>query len=261
MRQEQGFDFEAFQNRRAWKKVGLDIGRMNERATEVADDYRALVTADPLTGIDKLGLFLEEMRDINPNRSFVEAVAAGPNPEWTGQLLALLGTRYSYLDRDTRSVVLTKGLGFLDRQRYDISQGNVSYIDNPHLAADIAVSRPLYWPGFEEYTGILTRLRTWDEIEPQVERAKSTFWLSLAITRPDMASDDVRNGLERIYPTLLDKTLDAIAAITAERAVDKHRSDGTPVEEYTDERIAKYDSRYSDAIRTKIVEHNWIRLE
>ena len=236
------------------------IGNKNRQASDVVDSFYTLMMDDPISAINKLTSYIEQARDVNENRAFVEAIAGGPNHDWTGPILDIFGIAYPSLKREARTKGLEKILNFLDGLNYFNSQSNVELINEPWLVADIVINRSLYWCGYEEYTKLLRSNRTWRELEPHMKSIRSAFWFAIAVTRPKYSSLELRTAFYKEFPTLIDRTKDAIAAITFNHAQDTNKRDGTIVEDYIQKSLSKYDPLLNNDIRSKMEEKKWIRM-
>lgn len=252
--------FEDAQHKRLANSITKAFGGMYEQAADVAHEYATLMSQDPRAAILQLPVYLNRARDINPERSFVEAVANGPNPDWTAPMLDIIGVAYPTLDKETRKEALLQCLGFLNGLRYDYSQMQVELINEPWLVADIVIDYPLYWCGFQDYCELLEKNRAWEQLYPQLNGIRSAFWFTLAIVRTEFASDTIKDNFYRLFPTLTDRTLDAIAGITHDHAEHNFKKDGTPLEEGIEKRLFKYDHRFHADIKRKIEERKWITL-
>lgn len=235
---------------------------MNVRANEVANSYLQLMLENPILAIRQLPKFIEQARDINEGgaRGFVEAVAGGPNYDWTAPMLDIIGIVYPELDKESRKEGLLGCLGFLDRLNYFNSQNNVELINEPWLVADIIINRGLYWCGYAQYCDLLERCKKWPDFQKEIKSARSEFWLSLAVVQPECSSLEVRANYYKQFSGLIDRTQDAIAAMTFNHAQDANKRDGTSIEGYIEKSLSKYDVLLHEAIRRKMKEEKWIRL-
>lgn len=66
---------------------------MNVKAKKIAEDFSQLMVNNPSLAIQELPDFLKKVRDINKHRAY-EAVAGGPNHDWTGPILDIIGIMY-----------------------------------------------------------------------------------------------------------------------------------------------------------------------
>lgn len=253
--------FEAFARKKKidqWMEV---MGGWWEKADQVAEEYRGLITTDPKLAIKQLPDFLDKARDINPERSFVEAVAGGPNPDWTAPLIDIIGAVYPSLDKQTRKEALSVSLNFLDVLNYFNSQQNVELINEPWLVSDIVINRPLYWCGFKKYCNLLEKNPTWESFYPHLKSVRSAFWLGMAVSRTKYASEPVQTNFYRMFPTLMDRTQDAIAAIIFVNAQNDYLEEDTPIIQSIESSLFKYDPRLYKGIVKKIEERKWVDLD
>jgi hypothetical protein len=236
------------------------FGAMNEQASEIADSYLKLMMEDSALAIKQMNTFIGRTRDVNLERALGEAMV-GPNQDWTAPMLDILGIVYPSLEKDVRKEGLKKCFKFLDGLRYDYSQSNVELINEPWLVADIVINRSLYWCGYKEYALLLGKNRTWKELEPNLEITKSAFWLAIAVTRPKYSSLEVRTRFYEKFPDLMDRTQDAIAAVTYVFGLKINEGEGTSIEEYIDTELLKYDPLLHQNIKSKIKKGKWVLLE
>jgi len=240
-------------------KVMSALDSNYDNAASIAQEYYELMQNDPLHAIEKLGHFINRARNVNEDAAFVEAVAGGPNHDWTAPMLDILGMMYPTLARDVREKGLRRCLKFLDSLRYDYAQNHVELINEPWLAADIVLNEPLYWCDYKEYYALLEKHKTWHEFQVHIPQVKSQFWLSLAVLKPTISSLDVRLNFYTQFKELMDRTLDALAGIIYEEAQRMSSHEG--VEDYIIHSLSKYDTYWYKDITTKITEKKWIKLE
>lgn len=220
-----------------------------------------LMCRDPRQGIRRLPEFMERIRDVNSDRAFVEAVAGGPNPHWTGSLLDVLSMIYPEVDRDLQVEALTTCLYFLDRQNYFTSQENVELIKDPWLVRDIIINFSLYWPGFQKYVDLLEANRDIASFKKALGKVQNGVWMAWAVIHSDFASLPVRKWYYENFPELIDHTLDAIAGITFDHAEHDWENKKIPIEEGIEKRIKKYDPFLHRAIHQKVSERKWIKIK
>jgi hypothetical protein len=253
-------NIEEARKKKSKEKLVSSVGVLYEAAGDIAKSFNKLMSENPVSAIKKLPEFIEKARNVIPDRGLVEAAAGGPNPHWTSPMLDILGIVYPTLEKDVRKEGLLKCLNFLDNLGSGHAQCNVEFIDEPWLVADIAVNRPMYWRECEQYTWLLRGTKSWKNFSPYIMSAKSEFLLALAVIRPADSSLEIRTNFYKQYPDLIDRTLDAVAAITFERAIESNKRNGVSVDEYVNGRIRNYDPLFHDGIRKKIEEKKWIKL-
>jgi len=253
-------NFEEALRRKSFDRALSQMIDTSSRAYDVANSYYQLMQKSPSIAIDKLDEFMEKVRDINPERCFVEAVAGGPNHDWTAPMLDIVGIMYPTLDRELRTKSLIKCMSFLDGLRYDYSQNHVELINEPWLVADIVISRDLYWCGYQDYIALLNKHKDWDGLRKDSTRIKSDFWLTYALVKPEYSSLDIRYNYYKTYPELVDRTLDGIAGILATRSELFLEKKGTPILESYEKYLSKIDTILHDRILSKIEENKWIKL-
>lgn len=240
------------------QRVINGIGDMYQQAGEVASAYYQLMLAKPEEAIQRFPEFMEKARGVNPGIG--EAMAGGPNHDWTAPIINIVGIIYSAQERNIRKNILQQCMNFLDGINYLNSQRNVALINDPWLAADIVITRPLYWCGYKEYCDLIKENKTWQEFSGKIETTRSDFWLAMAVTHPEHASLDIRTQFYKQYPTLMDRTEDAIAAMVAVYGGRKAERNGVPLETCINKRLVKHDPMLHDDIRRKIEEEKWILL-
>jgi len=231
-------------------------------SAENTETFHELALRDPNLAVQQLPEFIERARNsAGPGTKAYEVYVGGANHDWTGPLIDVVGTVYSLLEVETRQQALGNIFGFLDQQNYFAAQDNVELVNEPWLVADILVNRDLYWCGYQQYVEMLEKHPNWSELFPHLGEVKSAFWMALAVSQPRFASDDVRGNFTSVFPTLVDRTQDAIAAITTAHAQNKFLTDDKPVAESVQASLFKYDHSWIPAIRRKIGEKKWIDLD
>ena len=81
-------------------KIAIELKGFNAQATSTASFYHDLAKTSPTTALQRFSSALEVVRNANPNRALVEAIATGPNPDWTGPMLKIMGHIYPNLDKN-----------------------------------------------------------------------------------------------------------------------------------------------------------------
>lgn len=253
-------DFEKAFRERMIGRLMNQFGTMYQQAGVVADDYFKLMLERPEEAIRRMPEFIDRARDTNPVRAY-ESMAGGPNHDWTGPLLDILGIVYPTLDRKARENGLRQCMNFLDGLNYAYSQNHVELINEPWLASDIVITRPLYWCGYKQYCDLAEQNKSWKYFSEKMKSARSAFWLAMAITHPEYASLEVRKNFHEQFPTLMDRTKDALAAMAAVYGGRKSEKEELKLADCIDERLAKHDPMLHDDIRAKIEEKKWILLK
>ena len=110
-------DFEKPFRERMVGKLAAQLGTMYQQAGKIAAEYQQLMLEQPEEAITKLPQFIDRARCINNNKSY-EAYTGGPNHDWTGLMLDVLGTVYPELERRAREKGLKQCLKFLDELSY-----------------------------------------------------------------------------------------------------------------------------------------------
>ena len=234
-----------------------EVESMYRQAREVADEYYQLMLENPEEAIQKLPEFIDKARGSTKG---YDSMAGGPNHDWTSHMLDILGIVYPGLERDMRENGLKRCMNFLDGLNYVNSQDNVSLINEPWLASDIVITRPLYWCGYTQYCELAEQNKSWKDFSEKLKYVRSAFWLAMAITHPEYASLEVRKNFQEQFPRLMDRTKDALAAMAAVYGGRKAEREGLEVDACIEERLAKHDPLLHDDIRKKIEEKKWILL-
>lgn len=249
--------FETHYQKRLVDKWMSTIGRWYQNAASTAEDFGQLLAQDPRVAIDQLPRYLDQAANADGGGYH----PGGPNHDWTAPIIDLIGIVYPHLDNNVRAEALKRSLGFLDGLNYFNAQFNVELLNEPWLVADIIVNRPLYWCGFKSYSELLRQKRAWAELQPDLEGARSAFWMAYTVVRTEYTTPEVQANFYRIFPTLVDRTQDAAAALIACDAQRENLQDGIPVEESIEAALFKYDKTLHTSIRSKIGERKWIILE
>lgn len=251
----QVIDFGTRVREREFSKVAEDLSRKYGRAEEILSEYLLIAVSDPNKAMNELSRFLKKVRDLNsPN------VTGGPNPEWTGPLLDVVGMLYPMLNKNTRKESLVTCLDFLDSQNFYNSQEQVSYINEPWLVSDIIINRSIYWCGYGEYADLISKHSEWEDLLNNIREIRSEFFFALALMQPEYSSLNIRANYYKKFPELKDRTEDAIATFIADIAQLGFREDNIPIEETIGIELLRYDSALHDNIRSKIKEEKWVKL-
>lgn len=252
-------DFEKPFRERVVGRLMNELGTMYQKAGDVANDYYKLIVENPEEAIQRLPEFIDHARDASPVRAY-EAMTGGPNHDWTGPMLNILGIVYPNLERRVREKGLQQCMDFLDGLNYFNSQDNVALINEPWLASDIVITRSLYWCGYTQYCDFAEKHKSWKDFSEKMKSARSAFWLAMAVTLPKHTSLEVRKNFYEQFPTLMDRTKDAIAAMAAVYGGRKAEREGWDINEGIDAWLQGVDPLLYDNIRTKIEEKKWILL-
>lgn len=245
---------------RAAKQIFSQLGGLYTEASNVIEEYARLMQHNPKNAIERLPEFIKKALDVNPEPAYA-AMAGGPNQDWTGPLLDLIGSIYPTLSREQREFALKKVFCFLDFQNYDNAQWQVEKIQEPWLVGDILVTRPLYNPGWKSYAELLQQHRTWDTLSEHLPLDTNRFLLTIPLIQPSYSSLEVRTNFYRKLPTLLDRAQDAIAALFYESASYHTQKENTPFEETLQRKISCVDPLLHDSLCKKLEEKKWIKLE
>jgi len=252
-------DFEQpFRERMLGNVIG-DMGKMFQQAGDIAEEYQQLMRQYPNEAIDKLPEFIDRIRDINPERAY-ESLAGGPCEKWIGPVLNIFGEVYPELNRESRKKGLKLCINFLDDLRYDYAQNKLEVIQEPWLATDIVITRPIYWCGYKEYCDFADTHQKWKDFSKGIGSVKSAFWLAMGVVQHKHTSLEVRQNFYERYPVLMERTKDAIAAMAAVYGGRKAVKENISVDEGIDKWLNGVDSLLYNDIRTKIEEKKWILL-
>lgn len=135
----------------------------------------------------------------------------------------------------------------------------MAYINDAWLASDVIInSKFLYWPGYAEYVKDL-KGKSWQEFEPVFNNAKSSFFASYAILDNRYSSPELRSVFYEARPVLVDRALDGIAAVIANRAALVSGHDNVPLDEVMREELSLFDECLHDKIKVKIKEEKWVK--
>lgn len=239
-----------------------EVDGMYQNAAQNVDEFYRLTLENPSFAIKRISEFIERARKSSgPEWSLAEAYGGGPNHDWTGPILDTVGIVYPVLPPDARKEALSNIFKFLDNQNYYVAQSNVEMINEPWLVADIVANVSLYWCGYKDYTNMLQDNPTWSELYPHLSKVKSAFWMAFAVSQPQYASNEIRDNFSHIFPTLTDRTLDAIAAITSVGAQNEFLRKGIPINQTIEASMFKYDPRFHKSISAKIQERKWVDLD
>ncbi len=244
------------------ESVLRDIAKLDEQGKAIGREYAQLMYDNPMHALRQFPQFMQRTREVNT--PFGEAAAGGPNHSWTGPMLNTLGTVYPSLDHSKREQGLRYCLRFLDGLNYMHSQNQVEVIQEPWLAADIVISRSIYFPGYDYYCKMAAQHKTWKDFLPQIdsESTRSPFWLAMAVTDPRYTSLDVRTHFYKQFPMLMDHTKDGIAAMVAVYGGRKAEREGLKREDCIRERLVKlHDPLLHEEIYAKIKEEKWVCVE
>lgn len=255
--------FEEGVKKRWVKHVMNGLDAAYEKAGENADSFRQLLLDNPGEGIAQFPTFLRKARDINPNAAFVEAVAGGPNHDWTAPIIDSVGIIYPELSVENRTRSLQMIMSYLDSLRYDYSQNHVERLNEPWLVGDITINSTnmFYWPGITQYSELLSQYATWEELHPHLHEVRSAFFMAFTVSKRKYTNNHIRQNFYHTFPSLTDRTQDAIAAIIYVRAQNAFLLEGTPIQEYVESKLFGYDPAIAPLIMRKIDERKWIDLD
>lgn len=237
-----------------------EMENMYGKAGEIMHEYTSLMQRDFSEGLKQFPSFLYKVRNIN-NLSY-EALAGGPNHDWTCPLINIVGNLYSILKEEERTRAAKIVLNYLDGINSDYAQNHVERIHEPWLVRDIVINRWLYWPGFEEYSFFLKENPTQKEFRERVDTAKSKAWFSLAVMySKGEVTLDLRQSFYKDFPNLVDRTLDFIAARIKHGAETFAERKGISQDIYVEEHLQDYDISLHFKIKEKIAKAKWVIIE
>lgn len=252
--------------KKSWNIEGLlqSLEAIYQTGREIAETYSTLMYKDSLSAIKLFPQFVHQAKNINPNSSFVECVAGGPNHEIIGPILQVVGEVYPTLEKNIQKEALIKVTDYLVRLNSFYAQNHVAMIDEPWLVADIIVNYPRYWPGFERCKDLLQKHPRWTDFSKHI--SKESFWMAVAVTRTEYASLDIKFNFYKKFPRLLDRTKDAIAAFlyNETRNITKNEQldlfEPNSLEEGIHRKLRWYDALLHEDICRKLKESKWINL-
>jgi hypothetical protein len=250
---------EAKQRNEQIEKVMGGLVAAHDKVGSVIREFRELIQRDALAAISRLPEYIYKARNVTDR--IHESMCGGPNQDWVGPILSAIGDVYSLFEKNERSQILRICMDYLDSCNYFNAQDHVALIDDPWLVSDIVITRPLYWPGYKRYANLLEENKIWKEVQEKMSEVRSAFWMAFAVSMKKGPSDNVRGNFYRTFPGLMDKTMDGIAAITAEHAASEAKIEGSDLENNIQERLFKYDPGLVPRVRKKIKEAKWIRMD
>jgi hypothetical protein len=241
-----------------------------DNAKEIEVEFRTLVENDFEKGLDEFFKYLNKARDLNPNRSYAEAMAGGPNHDWTGPIISALGDIYPKLDKEKRLLALQRVLGFFDRLNYMYVHNHMDFIDDPWLVMDITNKRPIYWCGYAAYKDAIDKMGSWDEFENKYiekiddiyrlnkDAVKSACFLTMAVCSPSNPKQEFKERYNLLFPELVDRTKDVLACRAYFRAKYESEKEGADFDEALDQGLMRYGEDWYDDLKNKIEEQNWL---
>lgn len=251
-------DFEQGKSRRWVKRAMQSFDDLNARADENISEFHKLMLQDPTSAISAFTTFVQQGRDIN---QLPDAMIGGPNHDWIAPLIDVGGSVYPELPVGERTRFLEMVMNYLSSLNSFYSQNHVELINEPWLVADILVNSDwMYWPGFIQQSGMLEKYPTWEALYPHLGEVKSAFFMALAVSKPKYSTDQIRRNFYQTFPSLTDRTQDAIAALIYVRAQNAFLKEGIPIHEYVESKLFGYDPEIAPNILRKIKEKKWIDL-
>ncbi|MBN1645801.1 hypothetical protein JW868_02060 [Candidatus Woesearchaeota archaeon] len=160
-------------------------------------------------------------------RCLIEAIAGGPLETIPWAVYNAVGAVYPYLTREQKDNALREILRILDRRNYlEVNGGHGGYghtpgIREPLLLSDIAVVRPLYWPGLFEEDHLFRDNPTWADWKANVmlengmfnpRVVNSDFCVAYRLLRNDLRGHPEAYSVEA-NPAFLERTLHGIVAM------------------------------------------------
>lgn len=136
-----------------------------------------------------------------------------------------VGAAYPYLDRDQKDEALGQILSVFDGMNYaDVNgargAGYTNGVRDPVLLADIAIARPLYWPGLDEGQHVVDQYEDFESLQSDImtdrgtmnpEAVSSDFLVSYALLRSDL-HDWGEDFAQAADSEFLDRTIRGIVA-------------------------------------------------
>ena len=159
-------------------------------------------------------------------RAFIEAIAGGPYETIPWALYNAVGAAYPFLEREQKNNALTQILNILDGRNYaEVNgargAGHTTGIREPLLLSDIAIARPLYWPGLHEEENLWKKCSSFEDFKKQnmneegmfkKDRVKSDFIVAYSLLRSDLANFG-EDYIKAANPDFLERTLQGIVGM------------------------------------------------
>ena len=199
-------------------------------AEDYSEKFSQLLWENPKKALDEFFNIYDEALNksyTNPktgenSRFFIEATCGGPHEAIPSALYNSVGTIYPILDRETKNYALKNILGILDSIRSDYVQiSHTSCIHEPLLLSDIAIARPIYWPGLDEGKFLINKSKIFPDFKVEFmddqgffkkNKVNSDFIVGYSLLRSDFCNwgEDYINIAN---PNFLDRTLKGIVSM------------------------------------------------
>lgn len=206
-------------------ELDRQLGHHANSAAVFGDDLRKRLKEDPEAAIgtirETLDRGLDDAYGTEEQRGLAEAYGGGPFEAVPRTVYNAVGAVYPYLRREHKDAALEEVFGELDRVNYGtVQQRHTNGIHEPELVADIAVARPLYWPGlgeaeqiaeeFDDFSGVEAGLMEDGRFDPR--KVDSEFLVTYGLLRTDY-TDYGEQLVMALDQEFLERTLEGIVAL------------------------------------------------
>jgi hypothetical protein len=212
------------------KKIVEAFGKHKQISNEVLNNFSQLLWTNPEKALNEFFDYYDKSLDKvytnkegEKNRCFVEATCGGPHEAIPSAFYNSIGAIYPVLKREIKNKSLEKILNIFGGLRYDYVQiSHSSYIREPALLSDIAISCNLYWPGMDEGENLIKKYNNLfcdfkfeaiDEkgnFNPNI--IQSDFIVAYSLLRKDFCNWG-EEYVKIANPNFLDRTLNGIAGM------------------------------------------------
>lgn len=173
-----------------------------------------------------------------------------------------LGGIYSLLPRDVQDKALAAFLTQFDPVNYSrVQMNHTRFIREPLVLGDLCVVRRLYWPGLEEASELIKKLRDFSHFEKELisedglfnpEKVKSDFCMAYAALRSDISLFG-SDYATRCNSKFLDRVINSIVAMRFGRL--NNDSDVTKGHKRLRELLPK---ELHELVDQKYIERKWV---
>jgi len=229
-----------FCNRVKMENNGLDKVLREMQASLDRHDIEVVTLIEP---------FSRDLMDNNPDKFIAKIVevhdkafknayadSAGKNRQDPFEAIPwavynAVGAVYPYWERAQKDNALAQLLCILDRLNYayvngEWGVGHTTAIREPLLLSDIAIARPVYWPGLDEGKSLLSKYPSFFEFQKDLidengmfrrKGVYGDFVVAYSLLRSDFC-DYGENYVKIAEPSFLERTLKGIVAIRFARS-------------------------------------------
>lgn len=212
-------------------------------------EYKASKTQEKiiLKSYETVELLAEKFKKLDSNKMIEELpdFLKRQDESRVGLIINAFANKYSGWNKETREKGLTKVLGYLDGLNdFDKSKILVATINDPVLIGDILANRKAFLPRVDGYHAYYDG-DTFLEVKEAFENARSKFWFVFGIFENKSLSNEVKRKFYETFPSLIDKSLNTIAAMIDNNLV----------------KVEEFDLSFIGKINEKIKEKKWIILK